>query len=245
MVEKVISTRIGYGKYESNLLFVRSLFSMKFKHVINLHKGLTFPVVLALMLAYQNFSVGAWVYLALHGTYGFMWLTKDLIFPDKQWEQETSLGVALISFIFINAYWVAPFLLISRAIEPSPPLIGAAVAINLYGVFLHYSSDAQKYFTLKYRPGLITEGFFARCRNTNYLGEVLIYLSFALLAQHWLPYAILGFFVCIAFVPNMLKKDKSLSRYPEFEQYKKDTGLLFPKLIKTQQDAIANESQQA
>jgi steroid 5-alpha reductase family enzyme len=218
---------------------------MKFKHVINLHKGFTFLVIFALMLAYQNFNVGAWVYLALHGTYGFMWLTKDSLFPDKQWEKETSLGMALISFILLGAYWIAPFLLISRAIEPSPPLIAAAVAMNLYGVFLHFSSDAQKYYTLKYRPGLITEGFFARCRNTNYLGEVLIYLSFALLAQHWLPYFILGCFVSVAFVPNMLKKDKSLSRYPEFEQYKKDTGLILPKLIKTQENAISSESQQA
>jgi hypothetical protein len=26
-----------------------------------------------------------------------------------------------------------------------------------------------------------------RCRNTNYLGEVLIYLSFAIMDMHWLP----------------------------------------------------------
>ena len=43
---------------------------------------------------------------------------------------------------------------------------------NIIGVFLHYGSDAQKYFTLKYRKGLITEGFFSRCRNPNYLGEI-------------------------------------------------------------------------
>jgi len=29
----------------------------------------------------------------------------------------------------------------------------------------------------------------------------------------------------------MLKKDKSLSRYPEFEEYKENSGLLLPKLF--------------
>jgi protein-S-isoprenylcysteine O-methyltransferase Ste14 len=96
---------------------------------------------------------------------------------------------------------------------------------------LHYSSDAQKYFTLKYKPGLITEGFFKRCRNTNYLGELMIYTGFALLSGSWIGYiGITGFFIG-AFIPNMIKKDKSLSRYPEFETYKKQSGLLFPKFI--------------
>lgn len=64
---------------------------MKAKHAINLSKGLTFLVVVGLMLAYHNFTLGPWVYLSLHGTYGFMWLLKDRIYPDKQWEQEISI----------------------------------------------------------------------------------------------------------------------------------------------------------
>ena len=182
------------------------------------------------MIIYQNFTIGAWVYLALHGTYGILWLLKDRIYPDKQWEQEVSLFTGIFAFGFVSLYWVAPFILISSGSIPSPALIAAAISINILGVFLHYSSDAQKYYTLKYKSGLITEGFFARCRNTNYLGEIFIYLGFALLAQHWLPFAILGLVVAIVFIPNMLKKDKSLSRYPEFENYKANSGLLLPKL---------------
>jgi protein-S-isoprenylcysteine O-methyltransferase Ste14 len=182
------------------------------------------------MAAYNNYSIAAWVYLALHGTYGLMWLIKDRIYPDKQWEQELPIAMGVVTFILLGLYWVAPFLIISRGIEVAPPLVAASISINLFGVLLHYTSDAQKYYTLKYKPGLITEGFFARCRNTNYLGEILIYFSFALLAQHWLPFVILGSFAATLFVPNMLKKDKSLSRYPEFEEYKANSGLLIPKL---------------
>ncbi|MFM2064492.1 MAG: hypothetical protein RLZZ507_4163 [Cyanobacteriota bacterium] len=203
---------------------------MKVKYPINFHKGITFAIVLGLMVLYHNFTIGAWVYLALHGTYGFLWLTKDRIFPDKQWEQEIPTSQGIFVFILLCLYWVAPFILISSGTVPPLPLIAAAIALNIVGVFLHFTSDAQKYYTLKYKTGLITEGFFARCRNTNYLGEVLIYLAFAMLTQHWLPFLILGLFIAMIFVPNMLKKDKSLSRYPEFEEYQENSGLLFPKL---------------
>jgi len=204
---------------------------MKVKHFINLHKGTTFIFILGLMLAYQNFTLGPWVYLALHGTYGFLWLLKDRLYPDQQWEQEISWQINLVGFGLLSLYWVAPFILISSRVEPPLPLVAAAIALNILGVFLHYGSDAQKYFTLKYKTGLITEGFFARCRNTNYLGEIFIYLAFAMLAMHWLPFVILGGFIAGIFIPNMLKKDQSLSRYPEFELYKANSGLLFPKVF--------------
>ena len=218
---------------------------MKVKDAINLHKGLTFFFILGLMLAYQNFTLGAWVYLSLHSTYGFLWLLKDQIFPDKQWEQEIPFGQGVFTFGLVNLYWVAPFILISSGTVPPLPLVAAAISINILGVFLHFASDAQKYYTLKYRPGLITEGFFARCRNTNYLGEILIYVSFAMLTQHWLPFLIFAGFVGGLFFPNMSKKDQSLSRYPEFADYKERSGLLLPKLLvpktSNSEDAIAQK----
>ncbi|MCD8488015.1 MAG: DUF1295 domain-containing protein [Desertifilum sp.] len=204
---------------------------MKAKYAINLHKGLTSLVVLGMMFYYDNFTLGAWVYLALHGTYGILWLLKDRIYPDRQWEQEIPVYQGFLAFFVLAAYWVAPFLLISSGKIPPLPLVAAAIALNILGVFLHYASDAQKYFTLKYQPGLITEGFFARCRNTNYLGEILIYTAFAILAMHWLPILILQLFFAGIFLPNMMKKEESLSRYVAFEAYQKQSGLLLPKLL--------------
>lgn len=204
---------------------------MKIKHPINLHKFLTFAVILGLMVVYQNFTIAPWIYLALHGTYGIMWLIKDRLYPDKQWEEDIPIVTGVITFIIVGLYWIAPFILISSRVEPSAPLMATAIATNLFGLLLHYGSDAQKYFTLKYQKGLITEGFFSRSRNPNYLGEILTYFSFAMLAQHWLPFAIVGAVLITIFVPNMLKKDKSLARYPEFAAYKERSGLLLPKLF--------------
>ena len=202
---------------------------MKLNQIINLHKGLTLFVVLGMMYFYNNFSISAWIYLSLHGTYGILWLLKERIFPDRYFKDEINIISAIIGFIFLGSYWVAPFLLISSQKEVPNSIIALCISINIVGVFLHFASDAQKYFTLKVRKDLIKDGFFKRIRNTNYLGEVLIYLSFSILSMSFIPFLILGIFFFLIFVPRMLKKDKSLSKYKSFEQYKKRSGLIFPK----------------
>jgi len=203
---------------------------MKLKYAINLHKGATAFLVSALMIYYNNFGIAAWVYLALHGSYGFLWLFKDRTFPDKQWEEKVSIPYAILAFSALGLYWIAPWFLIYYRIQPGGAVIAAAVTLNLFGFVLHFGSDAQKYYTLQYKKGLITDGFFARCRNTNYLGELMIYCGFALLTASWQGFiGITLFFICV-FIPNMLRKDKSLSRYPGFTAYKQRSGLLLPKI---------------
>jgi steroid 5-alpha reductase family enzyme len=113
-----------------------------------------------------------------------------------------------------------------------PPLFFAIVPIiYVVGIFFHYVSDAQKFYTLRERKGLIEDGLFTSTRNPNYLGEILIYFSYALMSMHWIPFVVLGAWVFGFFVRNMLRKDKSLSRYAGFAAYRSRTGLLFPKLL--------------
>lgn len=204
---------------------------MKLKYAVNFHKGITAFIVLGLMWWYDNFSTGAWLYLALHGTYGIMWLMKDQIFPDRQWEKEVSLGFGVFAWFALILYWIAPWILIRSGAQPGALETAGSVFLVVFGTMIHFGSDAQKYFTLKYRPGLITEGFFARSRNTNYIGELLIYSGFALSscsAWGWLG---IGLFFAAEFIPNMIRKDRSLSRYPEFESYRKKSGFFLPRIF--------------
>jgi len=56
---------------------------LKLAWVINFQKTGTFFYILLLMNYYQNFSLAAYVYLALHGMYGFCWMLKHFSFPEK------------------------------------------------------------------------------------------------------------------------------------------------------------------
>ena len=205
---------------------------MKVSTVINLHKALVPLLVIGLMVIYSNWSVEAFIYLALHGTYSLLWLIKQELYPDRRFDQRQPIAIAIL-FIFIPlaGYYLAPFLLISQHVTLPPYVIGGVLCLYIVGIFLHYVGDAQKYYTLRYHKGLIQEGLFSKTRNPNYLGEILIYVSFAILSWHWLPFLILGDWIFGFFVKNMRVKDRSLARYPEFEQYRESTGLLFPKLF--------------
>ena len=203
---------------------------MKLNQIINLHKGLTVFVVAGLMIFYKNYSIAAWVYLSLHGTYGILWLLKEKIFPDPYFKEKINFITSITGFIFLGSYWIAPFILISSQKSVSNPIIAASISINIIGVFLHFASDAQKYFTLRIQKELIRDGFFKNIRNTNYLGEILIYLSFAILSMSYIPFVILALFFFVVFLPRMIKKDKSLTKYSSFKEYKQISGLLFPKI---------------
>lgn len=200
--------------------------------VIDLHKALVIPVVAGLMWFFQNGSTDAYVYLGLHGSYSLLWLLKQQTYRDVRFDQRIHpLFAFFFLFLPLAGYYVAPYLLISRGVAVPPPLVGLAVFTFTIGVFLHFVSDAQKYYTLQHRKGLIREGLFARMRNPNYLGEILIYLGYAVLAMHWLPFVILGGWVFGFFVRNMLAKDRSLARHEGFEEYRRASGLLLPKVF--------------
>jgi protein-S-isoprenylcysteine O-methyltransferase Ste14 len=213
---------------------------IKLAWVINLQKGGTLFFVTWLMVWYGNYTTAAWVYLALHGSYGLCWLLKHISFPDPQWEQRVTFGSAVVAVLFVlGPYWLFPFLLISDVLgpdrpPPANPLIALCIGLHTVGVVLMMAADAQKYFTLKYRPGLITEGLFKSVRHPNYLGEMLAYGAYALLVQHWLPWVILGYIWTGLFLVNILVKEASLARYPGWAEYRARTGLLLPRLFARQ-----------
>ena len=220
-----------------NVLFSQDLLGgkkfIKLAWSINSHKVLTAFVVFALMLFYDNFSTAAFVYLALHGSYGLCWLFKHFTFPDLKWETKVTLSGAIFTFILLATYWIAPFLLISRPEASVVPdwFLAFCIALHTLGVVIMLSADCQKHFSLKYHKALITEGVFRYSRHPNYLGEMMIYSSYALLAQHWLPWIVLAYWWLSVFLVNMLMAESSLSRYPEWISYKKKTSFLIPGII--------------
>lgn len=203
------------------------------KFFIDSHKGSNAVAIVALMTWFDAWhNETAWVYLGLHGTYGLLWILKSRFFPDKQWERPVPWSMGLVTWAFLTLYWVGPYVITSRDLHAAPWLLGLCVALWGVGVWLHFASDMQKYVHLQARPGtLLQDGLWSRIRNPNYLGELMIYSSFCLLSRHWAPMAVLALAVFAMWVPNMIKKDRSLSRYPGFAAWKQRSWLLIPGVV--------------
>lgn len=206
----------------------------KLAWVVNFQKCGTFFFLGALMAWYGNTSVAAWVYLALHGTYGLVWLLKDLAFPDPNWQKRVTLLGGINAFLFVlGPYWAFGWLLISGTVRPVYPLPDYAwfvlcITLCMFGSVLMIAADAQKYFTLRLQRGLITDGVHTYVRHPNYAGEMLLYASFAMLVWHWFPVVVLAWVWLCVFAPNMAMKEASMSRYPQWAAYKQRTWWLVP-----------------
>ena len=209
----------------------------KLAWVINFQKGGTVVFLALLMAWYGNTSTAAWIYLALHGGYGLAWLLKDLTFPDPSWQQRVTIGGGLAAFFTVLAwYWLFGWLLISGASDPHYPLaegpwFALCIALCLLGTVIMIAADAQKYYTLRLRPGLITDGMFRFIRHPNYLGEMIIYGSFALLVWHWLPAVILAVIWLGMFAVNMQLKEARMARHPGWADYRRRSWWLLPGVL--------------
>ena len=202
------------------------------RHVIDLFKGLTGPFVLLVMAATHTFDrADAWAYLGVHGSYGVLWVLKSRVFGDRNWERPLRPVRAVLLTVGLAGYWAAPVALCLQPEAAPPWLVGLCVGLYGMGVFLHFAADMQKHMHLAHRRGvLLTEGLWARTRNPNYLGELLIYVSFTAMSRHWLPAVLFASVIALEWVPNMLRKDRSLARYSNFEVWRRRSGLLFPRL---------------
>lgn len=211
---------------------------LKLAWVINLQKGGSFPFFALLMWHYADqtpaaTSTAAWLYLALHGSYGLNWLIKDILFPDANWQGRATIGSSLFGAFGLAAYWLAGWFVISGTSTLDYPLPDTAwfalcTSICLLGCIIMTAADVQKYCTLKLKRGLITDGMFTWIRHPNYLGEMMIYGALAMLAWHWVPLLVLAWYWGTMFSTNMVMKEASMSRYPEWAAYKKRSWWLVP-----------------
>ena len=209
----------------------------KLAWVIDFQKAGTFPVLGLLIAWYHNTSVAAWIYLAMHGGYGLVWLIKDLTFPDPAWQRRaTILGGLNVFFGVLIWYWSFGWLLISGTSRPVYPLPDHAwfclcITLCLVGSAVMIAADAQKFYTLRLRQGLITDGMYRHIRHPNYLGEMMIYGAFAMMVWHWLPFVVLAVVRGGVFAVNMIAKEASLSRHPGWAEYRRRTWWLLPPIL--------------
>ena len=95
-----------------------------------------------------------------------------------------------------------------------------------FGVVLMMGADGQKYFTLRERKGLMDDAYMKWSRNPNYVGEMMIYGSFAFLVQRNEPWYVLAYIWTLIFTSRMLQKDYSLSKKAGWKEYAATSWML-------------------
>ena len=201
--------------------------------IVNIQKGSTILIMYLLMLYFNNFSKGCYIYLSLHGSYGLIWLLKDKTFPDKSMHVKTCLLPVLALIILLFLYWCIGFEMIYGLgiQEPSNIRIFLCFLIYSFGLIFMICTDLQKYLILKYKKGLVNNYFLAWNRNTNFLGEIMIYFSFGLIVGRIECYLLLIFVWSTFFVGRIYLKEISLKKKERYDEYRKNSYLILFKFF--------------
>lgn len=203
--------------------------------ILNVHKFTWTPLTLLLSFIYSNYSHRMMLMNGLFGSYGVLWVLKSQYFHDKNFytnkKYEYDLKNAMISYLSISVYYLFPYIAAINKQEIS--LFDTYLSTFLYslGVFFHFGSDSQKYYSLKYNQNkLITDGFFAIVRHPNYSGEFLIWFGLILISgkEKALSYVPLLWLILATLLSGMPEKERSLKKYNEFNNWKKNTKALIP-----------------
>ena len=105
----------------------------------------------------------------------------------------------------------------------------------IMGVTLVMLADCQKNVLLaniQHRPLLIANGLWGRTRNPNYFGEIMLYLSFAMMTNHIISYMIVGWAIGFVYAIRMYQKELSLRQKPGYwDDYVHKSNLLIPKIL--------------
>ena len=115
---------------------------------------------LGLMIYFNNFSTGMWLYTALHGSYGVFWYMGYCLFPNKGFSIDLTIASAFVAYaIILGPYCIAAYQIASSNSEEAQEISGERMAIAVlmyvFGIVLMLGADAQKHFVIMNKPGLM------------------------------------------------------------------------------------------
>lgn len=210
-------------------------------------------IYVALMIKFNNFSLGAILFLifiliyTLRLTGNFIIGFNDLSYIDwryamlkkktgKFYQFVSLMGIHMVPTIVVFTASVPAFMYLEHGMDFSPiNLVGLFVI--LVGIALEFVADLNmKKFqkTRKNRSEIIRVGLWKYSRHPNYLGEILIWYGVALVfilssIGEW--YYILGAVLntlLFAFI-SIPMADNNLKTYKEgYDEYRRETRHLFP-----------------
>lgn len=199
---------------------------------INVAKVITILCLLAFTLIYGVHDLRQVIYLCLHITYCCWWLLEQWLFPQRR-EQIFTDKIGLITFLFILLFVGVVFALPGYLAftNPTPiPYATVFLALPLYilGSLINTAADVQKMTAKSMGASLVNDGIWRGVRHINYLGDLMRYTSFSIVAGSLWAFLLPGM-VFLIYLQRMAQKEQTMAaKYPDFAAYQQSTARLLP-----------------
>lgn len=172
------------------------------------------------------------LYLALHISYCIWWLVEQLLFPARRqqiFRDAIGWPLAVATVVYVGLFFALPgWLAMANAAPLSPYIAALAVVMFSFGSLINTAADVQKTTAKELGAGLVQDGSWRRIRHVNYLGDLIRYASFAVLAGS--PWAwLLPISVLLVYLQRIGAKEEALEqRYLDFMAYRSRSWRLIP-----------------
>ena len=201
-------------------------------NAINIAKAITVVCLVGMAIVYGVNDVRQAIYLCLHISYCTWWLLEQWLFPQRAQQIFTEkVGVAtlIFSILYIGVYYSLPGYFAFTNPEPIGNLtIGIALPLYIIGSLINTGADIQKTTAKGMGSGLVRDGIWRSVRHVNYLGDLLRYISFSVVAGSLWAYVVSAS-IFMVYLNLMSKKEASMAeKYSDFAEYKDESKRLFP-----------------
>ncbi len=199
---------------------------------INVAKIVTILCLITLALIYGINDYRQVIYLCLHISYVLWWLLEQWLFPQRR-QQIFTEKVGILTFIgvllFVGVFYSLPGYF---AFTNSNPIsyLSVAIALPLYifGSLINTGADVQKMVAKSMGSGLVKDGIWRSVRHVNYLGDLMRYTSFSVIAGELWAF-LLPVVITLLYLQRISQKEQAMgAKYPEFAAYQQKSSRLLP-----------------
>ena len=199
---------------------------------INIAKVITIAIVITLIAFVGITDQRQILYACMHISYCVWWLLEQRIYPERRTFlfQEMVGPFGLISAILIIGvfYSLPAFLAFFNSNPLTIAATATAVPLFYFGSLINTSADVQKMTAKTMGRGLVNDGIWSQIRHVNYSGDLMRYLSFAVIAGSTWAFLV-PLAIAALYLQRMNEKEKSMSeKYADFGTYRQQTKRLVP-----------------
>ncbi len=198
---------------------------------INTAKAVTIALLITLAIGFGVKDMRQVIYLCLHISYCLWWLLEQGIYPQRK--QLFNKPISIMGFIsilgFVGIFYTLPgYLAFTNPLPLSFIAVTIALPLYTFGSLINASADVQKMTAKQASIGLVSDGIWRFSRNINYFGDLLRYLSFAVISGSLWAYLVPGA-IALLYIQRLTQKEQTMGeKYPGYTAYQQSSTRLIP-----------------
>lgn len=231
-VEVVGSELIEFGMKGMQTTKDASGFQVTQLTAINVAKAVTILCLITLAIIYGVHDQRQVIYLCLHVSYCLWWMVEQWLFPlrrEQIFTEKVGLPIFIVVLLFVGVFYALPGYFAFTNPHPITYLtIAIALPLYIFGSLINTGADVQKMVAKDMGVGLVKEGVWRSVRHVNYLGDLMRYTSFSIVAGSLWAFLLPGV-ITLLYLQRINQKEKSMAaKYPDFATYQESSSRLLP-----------------